>query len=347
MSEAMMPYTFHEESNGQSVNYVRLKDGQRLAYKRHGHGKHTIVDFHGNPGSRFNPTPRAMHLNLLNVNIVTFDRRGYGKSDRSEGRNIIDTAYDVEQMLDALHVERFGIVARSGGVPHALGTAALLGDRVTGMFCASGLAPREANPDWDAMTADNQKKHKLARQDPTLLALNLAAHAELVKRNAAALYDHISADFSTPDHEMLDDDTIIRPLIINSHAEGLDGNAFGWWDDTLALNKDDGWKFDLADIICPTVFWHGEQDTFSHYSQSERLRELTPRSASVIHPTLGHFGSIMQVSNSLAYVRDCDIAAKQNGRAPQLDRDELEYRFEMRMYDSPIRPKVVMNGSGQ
>jgi pimeloyl-ACP methyl ester carboxylesterase len=348
MSESIKPYTFSAESDGESIDYVKLKDDRQIAYKRHGYGKHTIVDFHGNPGSRLNPTPRNMHLHLLDVNVVLFDRPGYGKSDRNESRQIIDTAYDVEQILDALHVERFGLIARSGGVPHALGTAALLGDRATGMFCASGLAPRETNPAWDAMTTDNQEKHRLARQDRALLALNLATHAARVQYDPAALYDHIFPDFSVPDHEMLEDDSVIRPLIINSHAEGMGLNAFGWLDDTLALNSEAGWGFDLADISCPTVFWHGMQDTFSHYSQSETLRDLVPGSASVIHPSLGHFGSIAQTSNALSYVRDCGVRSTEDDQSFQWKAEDLEYHFQIhRMYDTPLRPTVVMHGLGQ
>lgn len=341
MSERTPPYAFSEEVNGEDTQYIGLTDGRRIAYQKHGYGKHTIVDFHGSPGSRLSPVPRNTHLNLFDVSVITFDRPGYGKSTHNEGRKITDVAQDVEQMLDALHVERCGLTSRSGGVPYALGVAALLGDRITGMFCASGVAPRPANPKkWDIMSQDNQTKHQLARQDPAALAAQLANHAKSIRQDKAALYNIIAPEFLESDHWMLHDDAVITPRIVASHAEALNTNAAGWADDVIALNSENGWGFDCADIACPTVFWHGEQDPFSHYSHSEALRDATPGSASVIHAEMGHFGSIAQVSNSLAYVRGC--ASRADGS--QLSKEDLTQLFAVRnAYEPPIYPRVDMH----
>jgi pimeloyl-ACP methyl ester carboxylesterase len=41
---------------------------------------------HGTPGSRLGPFPQARVLYELGVRLITFDRPGYGRSDRLANR---------------------------------------------------------------------------------------------------------------------------------------------------------------------------------------------------------------------------------------------------------------------
>ena len=52
-----------------------------------------------------------------------------------------DEAAYVRAVADALGLGRFSIVGGSGGGPHALACAALLGDRLDRVACQSSLAP--------------------------------------------------------------------------------------------------------------------------------------------------------------------------------------------------------------
>ena len=81
---------------------------------------------HGTPGSRLGPRPRALVLHQLGVRLIAFDRPGYGGSDRQFGRRVADVAADVAAIADALEFDRFAVLGRSGGAPHALACAALL-----------------------------------------------------------------------------------------------------------------------------------------------------------------------------------------------------------------------------
>ena len=77
------------------------------------------------------PLPRGLRLYELGVRVVTFDRPGYGGSDRLESRMVADVVPDVCAIADALEIDRFAVLGRSGGGPHALACAALLPERVT------------------------------------------------------------------------------------------------------------------------------------------------------------------------------------------------------------------------
>jgi pimeloyl-ACP methyl ester carboxylesterase len=63
--------------------------------------------------------------------LFSYDRPGYGGSDRKAGRRIVDVVNDVSVVADAVGIVRFAVAGRSGGAPHALACAALLPDRVT------------------------------------------------------------------------------------------------------------------------------------------------------------------------------------------------------------------------
>src|SRR5205807_2913965 len=84
-------------------------------------------------------------------------RPGYACADRAPGRAVADCVYDVQAIADHLGVERFYVTGWSGGGPHALACAALLGDRVVGAATIASVAPRGAQGlDWLAgMGAEN------------------------------------------------------------------------------------------------------------------------------------------------------------------------------------------------
>src|SRR5689334_4097042 len=99
---------------------VCARDGRRLSVEERGDPKgRPVFLLHGTPGSRLGPAPRPSVLHRMGVRLITFDRPGYGGSDRSVGRTVSAAAEDVSLIADALGIGRFGVVGRSGGAPHA------------------------------------------------------------------------------------------------------------------------------------------------------------------------------------------------------------------------------------
>ncbi|HSD55974.1 MAG TPA: alpha/beta hydrolase [Candidatus Saccharimonadales bacterium] len=332
------------------VDFVELRDGRSIAYKRSGHGEHTVFDFHGSPGGRNNPVPRNFVLNQLMLNVVTFDRPGYGYSSRNYGRKVADTASDVEQMMDALKVDRTAVIARSGGGPHALATAAKLGKRATALVGMSGLAPRYALNTWNNMTEDNKKKHDLARKDRDELGRNMYSHARSLMSNAMALLNHIAREFPNADRLFFELNPGAAPDVARNHRDALITGAAGWVDDSVALN-DLSWGFAPESITCPSIFWHGSDDRFADVSHTHALRELVPGSASIISKGKGHFDSLTSVVPALGYIGSRIAAEKRDGEPSQASLEDLASLFQdqtiLRLGEAPIRPEIVMHGSGQ
>ncbi|WP_159057557.1 alpha/beta fold hydrolase, partial [Streptomyces scabiei] len=97
-------------------DHVRTADGRRLRIECAGDpdGRPVFL-LHGMPGSRVGPRPRSIFLYHRGARLISYDRPGYGGSDRRQGRRVADAVADVEVVADALGLDRFAVVGRSGG----------------------------------------------------------------------------------------------------------------------------------------------------------------------------------------------------------------------------------------
>jgi fido (protein-threonine AMPylation protein) len=104
---------------------VAMPDGRRLCFAEWGSlDGIPILSMHGTPGCRLLDARRIERrfedlLAELGIRLVTYDRPGYGRSDRHRGRKVADTAGDVAAIADALEMERFAVVGGSSGSAHA------------------------------------------------------------------------------------------------------------------------------------------------------------------------------------------------------------------------------------
>jgi pimeloyl-ACP methyl ester carboxylesterase len=85
-----------------------------------------MVSFHGNPGSARGPHPTAELLEAENIRLIAFDAPGFGDSPTVHTDTPFITAGHVaSKVVEALGYEKVTVMTRSGGVPRALGFAAL------------------------------------------------------------------------------------------------------------------------------------------------------------------------------------------------------------------------------
>lgn len=291
---------------------IETNDGRQLTYAIHGpHPFEGATTFfmHGNPGSQEGPFPRAIRLHLLGVRIIGFNRPGYGHSTRQEGRSIADTATDVEALADSIGVERFGVFGRSGGVPHALGCAALLGDRVSSVLGLVGIAPQDDTFDRElGMTDTNAAIHASARNEPQQVTALFENLADKTAQNPYAFMDDfLWEQLADADKEVFLRNPQLYAAQVAAYKTLIPQRGAGWVDDTLALNKP--WGFKLRDITQPTLLWHGEQDVFSPYENSLHMAGLISQgqnehSRVVIAPGKGHFNAFGIMEQALAWQRE-------------------------------------------
>jgi pimeloyl-ACP methyl ester carboxylesterase len=284
------------------TTYVRSADGRQLAVRESGNPDgHPVVYLHGTPGSRVGPFPRAQVLYELGVRLISFDRPGYGRSDRLLSRLVRDVVPDVRAIVDQLGVERFAVLGRSGGGPHALACAALMPRRVTRAGVLVSLAPWEAKGlDWFAgMAESNVHEYTAAALEPESLIAELMQTAAKIKADPTSHVSALGPEMPESDRRVVAD-AGIRALLAKNFAEALRDSAAGWIDDALAFCAP--WGFDLADIKVPVLLWHGENDVFSPAAHARWLARQIPSAELWVRPDTAHFGALEVVPDVLSWL---------------------------------------------
>ena len=194
---------------------------------------------HGTPGSRLGRHYDESDYVDAGARVITYDRPGYGGSDRHPGRRVVDCVEDVGALADHLGIERFAVLGGSGGGPHALAVAARLPDRVTRATCVVGIVPYDTE-DFDffaGMDANNVKEFGWALEGEAVLVPEL-------EREAAEILERVAADPS----KLLGDDWDLseadraelarkerHDVIRQSTSESFRNGVWGWVDDDLCF----------------------------------------------------------------------------------------------------------------
>ncbi|GGW35818.1 alpha/beta fold hydrolase [Streptomyces xantholiticus] len=281
---------------------VRVADGRHLMVERLGDPRgRPVFLLHGTPGSRLGPAPRGMVLYQRGTQLIVYDRPGYGGSDRLAGRSVADVAQDVRAIADELGLERFAVVGRSGGAPHALACAALMPDRVTRAAALVTLAPRDADGlDWfEGMAASNVTEYTSASADPAGLVERFTLRSAEIRKDPVRLLNDLRRELTDSDR-MVVSDAGLRSMLLRNYQEALRTSAYGWIDDALAFCSP--WGFDPADIQGPVMLWHGEKDVFSPVGHSRWLAQRIPGATAVLEPAAAHFDAFHALPRILTWL---------------------------------------------
>jgi pimeloyl-ACP methyl ester carboxylesterase len=274
---------------------VKAADGRALAAATWGRpdGRPVFL-MHGSPGSRLGQTPRSSLLSRLGLRVITFDRPGYGESDRLPGRRVCDAAEDVRIIAEQLGIERFSVVGRSGGAPHALACAALLADRVVRTAALVSIAPWHAEGlDWQAgMSASNRGSYRRGEREDDEgrhLSTTLRIRSRDIRDDPQRLLDQLRGELPATDRWVLASGTMTS-LLRASYREALRRDRGGWVDDALAFRQP--WGFDVVDIPGEVLLWHGADDVYAPVEHTVWLGERIPHARVDIRPFEGHFGAM-------------------------------------------------------
>jgi len=271
---------------------AQAADGRTLTFAERGDlSGSPVIILHGTPGCRLNRHPNEELVRSTGARMISYDRPGYGGSDRHPGRTVADAASDVAAVADHLGLERFAVSGASGGGPHALAVAALLGDRVIKIACVMGLAPFEAlGAGWfTGMDPENVTEFGWALEGEQRLAAELELQdtdqRQRVAVDPATMLEHF--DLPGSDKQVLgrqDFAAMWREVTIEQTRNGV----WGWVDDDLAFVS--AWGFDPATIAVPTLVWYGTGDVMVPPRHGEWIASTVP-GAIVRLSEFGHQGN--------------------------------------------------------
>lgn len=259
------------------VAHLDLADGRRLAFLERGDpAGRPVLFLHGSPGSRLTGHPVPGQLVEARIRLLSYDRPGYGESDRRPGRTVVDAVADVTALLDHLGLDRVGVIGGSGGGPHALALAALAPERCTLVHCFVGVAPRDGEGlDFFAgMDAENVRRFTLAAQGLDAAEEQLGADYEaILERGRTQDPERLLGAMQLPPADL----ELLRRhgrAMVEAVLEGGRNGTGGFVDDFVAIAAP--WGFDPRAVQAPLIVSYGAHDVNVPAGHGAWLAENVP-----------------------------------------------------------------------
>lgn len=267
---------------------VTLPAGRTLhAFESGDPGGAVVIYHHGTPMSGLQAQSWTDAAAARRIRLVSFDRAGYGRSSRHEGRTVADVAADVAALADHLGVDRFHTYGVSGGGPHALACAALLPGRVISAATVASVAPYGADGlDFMAgMGQANIDEFDAALQGEDQLRPFLdKERVDMGDSTPEGLVEVMESLLPPVDKAVLSGQ--VAEHVHAASAYGLENGVDGWLDDDIAFTRD--WGFDLTSIKVPLLLMQGEQDLMVPYAHGQWLAQQIPSVTTSLSPDEGH-----------------------------------------------------------
>jgi pimeloyl-ACP methyl ester carboxylesterase len=229
-----------------------------------------VLVHHGTPGSILLYPPWVEDAYSRGIQLISYERPGYGGSTPHPGRSVASVAEDVAAIAKQLDLDRLSVWGASGGGPHALACAALLPDLVVAAAALASIAPYPVDGlDWfTGMGEDNIEEFNVALEGRDALERFVEAQtAGLLSADPEGLVQALRSLLSPVDAAVLTED--VASFMINMMREGIKDRRDGWIDDDIAFTTP--WGFELSQIRIPVLLVHGEHDQFVPFSHGEWL----------------------------------------------------------------------------
>lgn len=243
----------------QEIGFAETSDGVQIAYATTGQGPPVIIFVlgwashieagFGSPiYDRAGLLPMSSERNLF----VRYDGRGFGLSDRNVSDFSLEARLrDLEAVVEALGVERFGLYAASAGGPTAIAYAVRHPERVTRMV----LASTQASIDWaPARDVDRMQR---------MIAMFETDFDARIVRN-------MLVDFLAPEIDGVGRQVMGEFL---SRA-GTGSSVSGFLSEHLRIDVRD----QARQVRVPTLVIHGRDDPVIGVEAGQRLAKLIPDS---------------------------------------------------------------------
>lgn len=257
-----------------------------------------VLHFHGTPGSRLELAWADDAVAQAGVQLVTFDRPGYGRSTQVPF-SLSRVAHLAMELADRLGWQRFATLGWSGGGPFALATAAAAPDRVSAVGVISGAGPFQEIPGaLEQLDGGDAEGAALSASDPAAAAVAFAgtfAGLAAVADEAQLLVTFAPA-LSERDQRVLANPPITTALLRDIQEAFLQGSLGGGWDNVSWVGA---WDFSLDAVQCPVLLWYGDEDLMAPPSFGNWLEAHLPHAQLTMRQGYGHLAAIEHLPEML------------------------------------------------
>ncbi len=252
-----------------------------------------LIAHHGTPGDGTKFTDWEPAVAERGLRLIGYSRPGYATSTRDPGRSVGDAAADVAALADALGVERFVSIGRSGGGPHTIACAALLPARCLAAAALVTVAPWGVDDldFYDGMAQGNVEEFGAALEGEAALRAWMATYGEPHRHVTGKTIASTMGTLLPPV-----DLAVLTGTFAEEDAAGirraLEHGFDGWIDDDLAFTRP--WGFDVTAITRPVRIWQGELDQLVTVAHGQWLADRIPGATFNLAKGHGHLSLALE-----------------------------------------------------
>ncbi len=292
MTQLQLPRRSVRSRTGQVVlanghtRAIRLVDGRWLGFDDFGAAEgRPILFFHGFGSSRVVRHPDDAIAGDVGVRMIAVDRPGIGYSTGLPGRRLLDWPSDVKQLVDALGIERFGILGWSGGGPYALACGWSMAHRVSAVGLVSASAPLAGVAGAKYTYRTHRVASRAADYAPWMIRLAMWRWAHAQRSDPERHLDEAIESMIEADRTVLEDPAL-RAVMIGNAQELYRQGGRGLYDEALVMARP--WGFRMEGVSVPVRIWHGEADTTVPTSMGRHMARVIPGCVATFYPGEGH-----------------------------------------------------------
>jgi pimeloyl-ACP methyl ester carboxylesterase len=273
--------------NGEA-QFLRLESGAKIAFAEYGDPKGVPVFFcHGWPSSRTMAALTHDAARNLGVRIISPDRPGIRDSNFHSNRTLLDWPPLMGELAMHLGIDRFRILAISGGAPYAYVTAWAMSQRVEAVAVVSGAPPIAELNDRSGLLSLYNRLLALYGSRPALLRILFHIARPVASMKLPISVRPLLLKILQPcDANVLRDSKSFEACF-ESARQAWRSSAAGVMTDAEIYAKP--WGFSLEEVRVPVRLWHGTKDRTFSFRLAEQIAKRLPKCEFHLVDAAGHY----------------------------------------------------------
>lgn len=253
-----------------------------------------LLFFHGWPSSLCQAMPWDGPAREGGFDLISVNRPGIGRSQARPGMRIADWPVVMTQLLDALGLERAGVIGVSGGAPFALACGALAPERFPQATVICGAPP--LGGDYLPWRAEMARVYRilggLVEKHPKVAERMMRASAPALSiRSPWWVYRLGSRGLCAGDREVVGSRELAEWSIGSFQGAMKSGGAAVVEEGRRYLGD---WGFGLEQVRVPVTVWHGKGDRNFSWKLAQRVAEALPQGKLELRDEDGHYSIAMR-----------------------------------------------------
>src|SRR5256714_6673571 len=246
------------------IRSLTVSNGSAVALSKCGDPRGVPIFFcHGWPSSRTMAELADEAARDLGARIISPDRPGIRDSQFQDDRRLIDWPPLLNEIADRLGIDRFRILAISGGAPYAYASGWMTPERLEKIAVVSGAPPLDQLKEYDGLLPIHRQMLRLRARRPGLMKTLFHLARPFVAIRMPIRLRPLLLKFLQPCDANVLRESRAFDICFESARQAWRSSAKGVITDAEIYATP--WGFSLEEVRVPVALWHGTKDrTFAH-----------------------------------------------------------------------------------